>query len=84
MLKCHLGLGPWTATQLKKCDISSKRTYIQRDCPLTFFFLHSDDYNKILKSHGDVETMIFKLKLQNSKGLQQREKCVSGKKHSYC
>lgn len=83
-------MSPWFRTLdsdsiKKKRDISSKRTYIQRDCPLTFFFfLHSDDYNKIVKSHGDVETMIFKLKLQNSKGLQQREKCVSGKKHSYC
>lgn len=48
-------------------------------------FLHSDDYNKILKSHGNVETMIFfKLKIQNSKGLQERKRCVSGKKHSYC
>lgn len=78
MLKCHLGLGPWTAAQSKLYIydiISTKRRYIQWNCPLTFF--HTDDYNKLLRSPANVETMVFKLKFQNSKGFQERERCLN-------
>lgn len=75
MLKCHLGLGPWTATRFKKNAAYHQRDHIFNKIVL-WHFLHSDDYDKILKSHGNVKTMIFKFKFQNSKGLQERKKCV--------
>lgn len=78
-------MSPWFRT-LDSGSIKKMRHIIKENIystGLSFdIFLHSDDYNKILKSHGDVETMIFKLKFQKSNGLP--EKCVSGKKHSYC